>query len=128
MSFFVTRPPVPVPATVLGSTPCSDAIRATTGETNVRPFPDGAPSPVGAEVACGSEPLGATAAVEISSSSASAGGAGGTGGASGDVGAGAGGSATAEPAGEITARMVPTSTVSPSPTRISETTPSPGLG
>jgi len=35
MSFFVTRPPRPVPSTCETSTPCSDAIRATTGETNV---------------------------------------------------------------------------------------------
>ena len=34
MSFFVTRPPRPVPETCDGSTPCSDAMRATTGETN----------------------------------------------------------------------------------------------
>ena len=39
MSFFVTRPPAPVPGTWLGSTPCSDAMRATTGETNVLPLP-----------------------------------------------------------------------------------------
>ena len=37
MSFFVTRPPRPVPGTCAGSTPCSDAIFATTGETNVLP-------------------------------------------------------------------------------------------
>ena len=35
MSFFVTRPSRPVPGIVLGSMPCSAAIRATTGETNV---------------------------------------------------------------------------------------------
>ena len=35
MSFFVTRPSRPVPGTVEGSMPCSEAIRATTGETNV---------------------------------------------------------------------------------------------
>jgi hypothetical protein len=39
MSFFVTRPPVPVPGTLPGSIPCSEAIRATTGETKVFPFP-----------------------------------------------------------------------------------------
>ena len=39
MSFFVTRPPRPVPCTWPGSTPCSDAIRATTGETKVLPSP-----------------------------------------------------------------------------------------
>ena len=38
MSFFVTRPPVPVPGTWAGSIPCSEAIRATTGETNDLPF------------------------------------------------------------------------------------------
>src|SRR6266545_562456 len=38
MSFFVTRPPRPVPCTRLGSTPCSDAIFATTGDTNVLPL------------------------------------------------------------------------------------------
>jgi hypothetical protein len=38
MSFFVTRPPRPVPCTWLGSTPCSEAIFATTGETKVLPF------------------------------------------------------------------------------------------
>ena len=35
MSFLVTRPPRPVPETWPTSTPCSEAIRATTGETNV---------------------------------------------------------------------------------------------
>ena len=40
MSFFVTRPPAPVPGTRPGSTPCSDAMRATTGDTNL-PLPDG---------------------------------------------------------------------------------------
>ena len=39
MSFFVTRPPVPVPGTCDGSMPCSAAIRATTGETNALPLP-----------------------------------------------------------------------------------------
>ena len=39
MSFFVTRPPAPVPVTWPTSTPCSAAIRATTGETNVRSLP-----------------------------------------------------------------------------------------
>ena len=39
MSFFVTRPPVPVPGTDVGSIPCSAAMRATTGETKVLPLP-----------------------------------------------------------------------------------------
>src|SRR4029453_10489199 len=47
MSFFVTRPPRPVPETWLTSTPCSEAMRATTGETNVfSPAPS--PSATGA--------------------------------------------------------------------------------
>ncbi len=58
MSFLVTRPPVPVPVTVCGSTPCSAAMRATTGETNVRPFPDAAP---GASSAGGGGASGASA-------------------------------------------------------------------
>ena len=42
ISCFVTRPPRPVPAICAGSTPCSAAMRATTGETNARPpLPDG---------------------------------------------------------------------------------------
>ena len=39
MSFLVTRPPWPVPGTEPTSTPCSAAMRATTGETNVLPLP-----------------------------------------------------------------------------------------
>jgi hypothetical protein len=42
MSFFVTRPPAPVPGTADGSTPCSAAMRATTGDTKLFPFPAGA--------------------------------------------------------------------------------------
>ena len=39
MSFFVTRPPRPVPETWFGSTLCSAAMRATTGEMNAAPLP-----------------------------------------------------------------------------------------
>ena len=118
MSFFVTRPPVPVPGTALGSTPCSAAIRATTGDTKVRPFP------AAAGCACGSA---WGAGVGAGGESGSAAAAGATG--SGAAGAGsAAGSTTADPAGAITASTVPTSTVSPSATRISATMPSPGLG
>src|SRR3954469_18307078 len=55
MSFFVTRPPRPVPCTWLGSTRCSEAILATTGETNVLPFVDaaGAVSSAGCAVGAG---------------------------------------------------------------------------
>ena len=53
MSRFVTRPPLPVPSTAFGSTPCSEAIRATTGETNALPFPE-AVSREGSGAACAS--------------------------------------------------------------------------
>src|SRR6476660_9749596 len=55
MSCFVTRPPRPVPCTCAGSTPCSDAMRATTGETNLLPLPDGVSTCAGAAacVGCG---------------------------------------------------------------------------
>ena len=39
MSFFVTRPLRPLPWTWPGSTPCSAAMRATTGETKLLPLP-----------------------------------------------------------------------------------------
>src|SRR4051794_34705110 len=100
MSFFVTRPPVPVPGTTLGSTPCSAAIRATTGDTKVRPLPDGEAE----GAACGSEPLGATAGASADGATGSAA-AGGSATAAGSgsgaaAGGAAAGSATAEPAGE----------------------------
>src|SRR6266480_1359054 len=59
MSFLVTRPPRPVPRTWLGSTPCSEAIFATTGETNVLPFVDGASACAGSDgaVGAGDSPL-----------------------------------------------------------------------
>ncbi len=124
MSFFVTRPPVPVPCTVLGSTPCSDAIRATTGETNVRPLPDaGAAVGVGAGVGA----VGSAVSVAAASDASEAAWVAGSGGASG-AGADTSGAVTSDASGAITASTVPTSTVSPSWTRIFATMPSPGLG
>jgi hypothetical protein len=121
MSFFVTRPPVPVPGIEFGSTPCSDAIRATTGETKVRPLPEagaaGAAATGGGVGAVGWA-VSFAAASEASAASCVAG----SGGASGA------GAAGAAPSGAITASTVPTSTVSPSWTRIWTTTPSAGLG
>ena len=135
MSFFVTRPPWPVPGIPPGSTPCWAAIRATTGETNVRPFPSPAGASTGAPATTGSATSGSLA-LDAGSAGASA-----TGSASGcaacgsstsscsPAGAGVGsGGAASPPAGRMSARTVPTSTVSPSWTRISATTPSPGLG
>ena len=146
MSFFVTRPPVPVPGTTDGSIPCSAAIRATTGETNVLPFPAAEAVAVAAGAGAGSAGAAGAAMGGVRSGSGAAavgsetggasgtdatdserGGVSGTAAGTGSAGAGSAG-ATAAPAGAMRARTVPTSTVSPSWTRISATTPSPGLG
>ena len=126
MSFFVTRPPVPVPGTAFGSTPCSAAIRATTGETKVRPLPEGGGAGVSAT---GASITGASAAAGCGASSAglTAARLGSCGGLAGSAGSGLGRASRLAP-GAITASTVPTSTVSPSWTRISATMPSPGLG
>src|SRR5580765_1138285 len=72
MSFFVTRPPEPVPGTWDGSTPCSDAIRATTGDTNALPLPDDCGAAAGG-AADGSGAVGAgVSADEAASASAAA--------------------------------------------------------
>src|SRR6188472_2776548 len=87
MSFFVTRPPEPVPGTWDGSTPCSDAIRATTGDTNAFPLPDGAGAAAGG-AADGSGAVGAgDSADEATSASAAASAVAGSGGAAWDSGA-----------------------------------------
>jgi len=133
MSFFVTRPPVPVPGTTDGSIPCSAAIRATTGDTKVLPFPPGAAGAAATGATTGSDATavtGGSGAAAAATGSGTIGGAGGA--ASSGVGAGASGAeaggATSVPAGAIRAMTVPTSTVSPSWTRICATTPSAGLG
>src|SRR5688572_28334630 len=127
MSFFVTRPPVPVPGTAAGSTLCSAAMRATTGDTNVLPFSaasgaTGAAGGAGAASACtNSGADGVTAAAGSGSAGAAAG--------SDATGAGSGaGGATSAPAGAMIASTVSTSTVSPSCTSICVTTPSAELG
>ena len=137
MSFFVTRPPAPVPGTVVGSTPCSPAMRATTGETKVRPFPADAATGAVVATAGGASALaagtgwlagstgGGSAATTCSASGT---GAAGCSGAVASGGAASGGAAASLPAGPIRPTSVPTSTVCPSATRISRRTPSPGLG
>ncbi len=129
MSFFVTRPPEPVPGTWDGSTPCSDAIRATTGDTNAFPLPDGCGAAAGG-AADGSGAVGAgVSAGEAASASAAASAVAGSAGAaasgSGALSA-AGASAVALP--PICPSLVPTSTVSPSWTRIWVRVPEAGLG
>ena len=116
MSFFVTRPPEPVPGTWDGSIPCSEAIRATTGETNDLPFSDAA---TGRRRGSGS----ATSEAAASDSSAAACVAG-----SGAGAAGAAAGAAAPTSPPMRASTVPTSTVAPSSTRISLTTPDAGDG
>ena len=133
MSFLVTRPPRPVPWIWPTSTLCSDAIRATTGETKLRSSAAAAVrcrSGSGADVAAGAGAAaasccGASDGVSTSASAAAsdwsaASWVAGSGGDSSCAGA-----AAPEP---ITASLVPTSTVSPSWTRICWTTPLPGLG
>ena len=121
MSFFVTRPPRPVPGTWPTSMLCSAAIRATTGETNAfSPSTEGA---AGAAAGVSVTGAGATSGA-ASGASGGAASASGSGAASGGASAGA----AAEPSGPITARTVPTSTVSPSCTRIFWSTPLAGLG
>jgi hypothetical protein len=133
MSFFVTRPPVPVPGTTEGSTPCSAAMRATTGDTNVLPLSavTGAAGAAVATAGTGSVVTGggsgAGAAAAATGSGAGPGSGAGSGSCAGAAGAEAGASNSA-PAGAMRARTVPTSTVSPSCTRICATTPSAGLG
>ena len=113
MSFFVTRPPRPVPATCVGSTPCSAAIRATTGETKRLPFSlgaaaGGAGGAGDAAAATGCVGWGVSADDGASASSAAC-----------WVAGSGGASATGPPAAPpIWASFVPTSTVSPSCTRI----------
>jgi hypothetical protein len=110
MSFFVTRPPAPVPVTAAGSTPCSDAIRATTGETKLFPFPPAACEGAGA-LGAGS---GAAGAGSATASGAGAGGGVSTAPSGSGAGTGVGSlgaSTPAEPAGVIVASTVPTSTV-----------------
>ncbi len=125
MSFFVTRPPRPVPATCETSTPCSAAMRATTGETKRAPLPaPSGPGPAGSVAAEGSAGgSGSAAGVASASGSGAATGSGGSAGSA--LGAAAGAVA---PSGAIRASFVPTATVSPSGTRICCTTPLAGLG
>jgi hypothetical protein len=115
MSFLVTRPPVPVPGTWAGSIPCSDAMRATTGETNDFPFSPGA---TGCACATGSACTTGSAGRATGSATSVAAGSG--------AGAATGAAAPASP--PIRASTVPTSTVAPSSTRISLTTPEAGDG
>jgi len=120
MSFFVTRPPRPVPETCETSTPCSEAIRATTGETNVfSPAPSLAwATGSGATVGAGSGSGSGSAATGSGSGSGSAATGSGSVGTGSGSGSGSAGGASAAPGGAITASFVPTSTVSPSCTRI----------
>ena len=115
------------PATWLGSMPCSLAMRATTGETNALPFPAaprvGAVVSVGAASGCSVASPTSTpslAAAFAASAAACVAGSGAARGRRGSAGAAAADAPTSPP---MRASSVPTSTVSPSWTRISLTTP-----
>jgi hypothetical protein len=129
MSFFVTRPLWPVPGTDATSTPCSAAIRATTGETKDLPFSLASPAATG--IGAGEGPAvggegaatgAGVSALDGASAAAAASAVAGSGCGSGSAGEGS------APSGAISASFVPTSTVSPSWTKIFATTPVPGLG
>ena len=122
MSFFVTRPPRAGAGDGVGSTPCSDAIRATTGETNALPFRS-RPRGRGLRRLPGCRRGPAAARLRLRGRAAR--------GAASGSGAGASGSAAAALAAgapPIWPSFVPTSTVSPSCTRICVTRPAAGLG
>src|SRR5579875_2321649 len=147
----VMRPPAPLPWMDEASRLCSAMRRRTTGDSTLPPPPDPPPSVPPAATGSGCR---AGSAWRAGAGSSSAGRSAGTGGAawagSGASGASAGvsvrsgepssaGGASAatvdgpedgapEPSGEMTARRVPTSTVSPSLTRISVSTPAAGDG
>ena len=114
----MTRPPVPVPGTFDGSTPCSPAIRATTGEMNALPLD-------GASVGAAASGAGSGATV-VGSGAGSDGAASGSGRSGPGCTGGAGVEAAVSP--PMRASTVPTSTVSPSVTRISVTSPDAGDG
>ena len=136
MSFFVTRPLRPLPWTWPGSTPCSAAMRATTGETKLLPFPLASPSAgslvvsdaaAGAGVASSTvSAVGVVAGESLAAFDSAA--------ACAVAGSGTSppspseDAATSVPSGAITASFVPTSTVAPSWTRISASTPDAGDG
>jgi hypothetical protein len=121
MSFFVTRPPEPVPGTWAGSMPCSAAIRATTGEMNDLPFS----APVSSTLSVGGASGWASSEAPWPSLAAAPA-ASAAGWVAGSGGCAAGAAAPASP--PMRARTVPTSTVCPSSTRISLTTPAAGDG
>src|SRR5579884_1435140 len=127
MSFFVTRPPEPVPGTWEGSIPCSPAILATTGETNALPLPEDCSAAGGAAEGSGAVGAGVSAGDAASASASAVAGSGASSAAgAGGSGSAAGASAAAEP--PICPSFVPTSTVSPSWTRICVSVPEAGLG
>ncbi len=131
-SLRVMRPPSPVPRTCAGSSPCSAIMRRTSGDVTGPPV-SGAPDD-GTFGADGVLPAGATGAQAGAGFASATFGSGagaaavGCGAGGGDGAANAADAAAAFPESEITASRAPTSTVSPSATRISETTPAVGAG
>ncbi len=133
----VIRPPGPEPVIASGSRPCSLTSRRTTGDSR-RLSPAWAVSAAGAAAAGGVDAGaagagGAGGGGGVDAAGAGSGAAGGAGAGSGagagvDSGSAAGAAGASPSASPTTAITVPTSTVSPSCTRISVSTPATGDG
>src|SRR6185312_5673472 len=135
-SLRVIRPTGPLPRMVLTSRPRSATSRRTIGDVSAASEPAGSAAGDGLVVTgsgAGSGAGGGAGAYETAGAGASGGAAGagrgsGSGAGAGGAAVAAAGAAAAEAASPSTARRVPTSTVSPSGTRISEITPATGAG
>src|SRR5579859_1079023 len=125
MSCLLTRPPAPVPGTVVRSMPCSLAMRRTSGEECTRAASLAALAAGATAVGCGDG--GGTICGFGAGAAAAAGTGAGAGAALAGAGAGAG-AAAADPAASITATTVLIGTVWPSLTLISLSTPADGDG
>src|SRR5687768_11123887 len=131
----VIRPPAPVPVIVDASSPFSAISRRTTGESSrVSPLELAGCGCSAAGAGAGAGEGGADRSPSLAAGAGAAAGAGsGCGSGAGDgagagSAAGAGAGAGAAPESPMRARTVPTSTVSPSGTRISFNTPATGEG
>src|SRR5438552_7107229 len=126
ISCLLTRPPEPVPGTVVKSMPCSLAMRRTSGEECTR-VPSLAALAAGANVAGCDAGGGTICGFGAGAAAAGTGTAAGAAAALAEAGAG-GGAAAAVPPASITATTVLMGTVWPSLTLISFSTPADGDG
>src|SRR6266404_9964620 len=121
ISCLLTRPPEPVPGTVVKSMPCSLAMRRTSGEEWTR-------VPSFAALAAGTTTEGCGAGGGTMVGFGAGAGAGAAAAAGADLAGAGAGAAAAEPAPSITATTVLMGTVWPSLTLISFSTPADGAG